>query len=103
MDRQAVLGFVLIFVVLMVWMWMSAPQPKPPGAVAEAERSTDTVAVAAPALEKRAPVNPIRDVGRFFDDRLQGRESVLIIETDQLIAVVTSRGALLRKWELKGF
>ncbi len=87
----------------MVWMWMSAPQPKPPGTVAEPDKRADTVAMAVPAPEKEAPESPIGDVGRFFDDRLEGRESVLIIETDQFIAEVTSRGALIRKWELKEF
>lgn len=103
MDRQAVLGFVLIFAVLMVWMWMSAPQPQPAEQPAATEAAADT-----PQIAPRAAV-PVQlktdpsDVGRFFEGRQQGRETVIIIETDLFTAELTSRGGLIKKWELREF
>lgn len=110
MDRQSTIGFILIFVVLMVWMFYNTPPPPvppPPGA--------DTAEVAAPAqpdtpkMDERGsaqtPVPAESEIatGRFFAGRDDGAEKIIIIETDLYTAEVTSRGGLLRKWEMKKY
>jgi len=42
-------------------------------------------------------------LGRLFSVAARGEEKVLIVESDLLLAEITTRGGLLRKWELKGY
>ncbi len=48
MDRNTVIGFILIGLVLMVWMWMNAPQ-KP----LEAPARRDSTSTIVPALIRK--------------------------------------------------
>jgi YidC/Oxa1 family membrane protein insertase len=108
MDRQSTLGFVLIGIILIAWMWWQSPSPQPQQA-----RGTDTThaVVAKPAKPEPAPVAAApakRDstpdqLGTFFAGRDKGEEKVVIIKTDLYTAEVTSKGGLLRKWELSGY
>jgi YidC/Oxa1 family membrane protein insertase len=105
MDRQSTIGFVLIFVVLVVWMWLNSPQPKTKQTdnIVKQEQVKDTVkAVQQKAQEpKEAPqVNPY---GKFFSERVNGTEKIISIETDNYLAEISSRGGVIRKWELKKF
>jgi YidC/Oxa1 family membrane protein insertase len=110
MDKQTTIGFVLIGLVLVVWMWLQAPptsQQHPAG-------GDTTHAVAPPARdtlrpEKRtAPVLPAASAaslepGKFFAKAATGMEKVLIIKTDLYTAELTTKGGLVRKWELRNY
>src|SRR5512140_1834622 len=112
MDKQSVMGFVLIGLILIVWMWIQTPTVPPPRPVS-ADTSTahaappiqrDTV----PAAVVAAPQNPRGDtsaaaLGHFFAKAANGTEKVLIIKTDLYTAEITTRGGLLRKWELRQY
>src|SRR5512140_3474539 len=110
MDKQSILGFVLIGIVLIVWMWVQAPPPQPAHPAA-----ADSVAHARVVVPETARVAPISSpmgqrsgglvvapdsLGAFFTQRLKGPEKVLVIKTDLYTAEVSTHGGLIRKWEL---
>jgi len=111
MDRQTILGFVLIFIVLIIWMTMNAPPPAaPPSQTQAAPAALDTPRAGAIGLASgsNAPVEvktkqEATEYGSFFQARAQGTEKILIVETELFIAEISSRGGVVRKWELKNF
>lgn len=102
MDRQATFGFILIFVVLLAWMWLNAPQPKKPSEPAPKAQVQDTVRTSQP--EPPSPVKTqAEDFGTYFASRSTGRERLITVESDQFRAVFTSKGGLVRSWELRNY
>ena len=108
MDRQTLIGFVLIAAVLIIWMTINAP-PQPSQHQTPHDSST-TFSSDTARPQKKIPdlgqeKNPeSRDsLGRFFPQAGTGEEKVLLIETDLYRTEVTTRGGLLRKWELKDY
>jgi YidC/Oxa1 family membrane protein insertase len=102
MGRQEVLGFVLIFGVLMVWMWMNTPEPSVQQMPPSSEQTVE---------KREEPTKPVKglsqpdgyDAGRFFEAATQGQEKILIIESELFIAEITTKGGMLRKWVLKDY
>jgi len=110
MDRQATLGFILIGLVLMVWMWYNAPPPPRPVQRADTTRTTIASPPEGPAVAPKQTVEhpstsapDAEEYGEFFSDRLIGSERIVIIETDLYTAELTTKGGLIRKWELKKY
>jgi len=111
MDRQAVIGFVLIFIVLMIWMTMNAPPPAPPPSDEQAApvaidtpTSSETPVSLPPASaggKETAQEEP--SYGSFFQDRAEGEEAIVVVETDLFVAEISTRGGVIRKWELKKY
>lgn len=103
MDKQATIGFILIGIVLVAWMWLQTPQVPPPPSRTDSARAVvhDSVqrAVAAAQVRKDT-VAPQETPSRFFASRTTGAERVLTIKTDLYTATLTTRGGLLRTWEL---
>jgi YidC/Oxa1 family membrane protein insertase len=109
MDKQSVLGFVLIGLILIAWMWIQTPSTPPPRSVRADTASAhvvqpvqrDTTPIAPPvAAQKTGPDTSAAALGRFFTSAASGQEKVLIINTDLYTAEITSHGGLIRKWEL---
>lgn len=109
MDKQTTIGFVLIGLVLLVWMWLQAPPPQPPrhmtDSVAQTEQlKPEPVQQTPKEAETAAAVDSKNEsYGMHFEHLVTGNEKVLIIETDLYIAEVTTKGGLIRKWELKKY
>lgn len=106
MDRQATLGFILIFLILMVWMYVSAPPPQPPADPAQSGQADSTLHLEAAAprpVQQTATGGTSSDVGTFFAGRTRGREELITIETDLYKAILTSKGGLIKEWELKDY
>ncbi|MBI3585605.1 MAG: membrane protein insertase YidC [Ignavibacteriales bacterium] len=105
MDRQAILGYVLIFILLIAWMWMSTPPPaKQAAQKAAPTQIQDSVKTPQPkqaAEEKQA--KPSDPYGKFFSERAQGQEKILTIETDLFKAEITNKGGLIKTWQLKKY
>jgi YidC/Oxa1 family membrane protein insertase len=108
MDRQSLAGFVLIFLILMVWMYLNAPPPGPD----QTATTADSSAIATPGTEQKKPTptttEPVAQsapdrYGRFFQSRAAGGEQWIVVETDRYKASLSSKGALIREWELKDF
>ncbi len=104
MDRNSVIGLVLIGLIMIVWMRFMAPEPQPvqdgsPGvAVTGEERTPASSGPAVPAVRDTADGN-----GRYgeFSASAEGREQLFTIENDLFTAVFSSRGATLKSMVLK--
>lgn len=107
MDRQQVLGFALIFLLLIVWMVINTPAPQqpPPGTAQQSQQGTKDTLTSQPAKlqEELATRTPIDPFGKFFTGREKGQEKVITIETDLYRAKISSKGGLIREWELKRY
>ena len=103
MDRQALLGYILIFLLLVVWMWMNTPPPADPTTQQQQTTAQDTVQPAPVKLEEveQKPQASAQPFGEFFTERTLGRERSIFIETDLFTAELTAKGGLIKKWELK--
>ena len=110
MDKQTTLGFVLIGLVLIVWMWIQAPPPqqtKPP--------AIDTLQTSQPIKHEEKPASkpiattpveaPSRSdsLGKYFSPLSRGDDKIFIVKTDLYTAEITTRGGLVRKWELRDY
>lgn len=106
MDRQQVLGFALIFLLLIVWMIINTPthQQQPPEAAQQSKPQTQDTLVSAPTKQQEQPTRtPVDPFGKFFTGREKGEERIITIETDQYRAKVSSKGGLIREWEFKEY
>jgi YidC/Oxa1 family membrane protein insertase len=112
MDKQSVLGFLLIGLILIAWMWIQTPTTPPPRTV---PADTTTVHAAQPVHHDTIPApsaglttktgmdTSASALGRFFTQAATGEEKVLIVKTDFYTAELTTRGGMLRKWELSKY
>lgn len=104
MDRQSVLGYVLIFVVLVAWMLLNAPHSTQQ--TTKTERATPTQVQ--DTLKRKAP-EPVKSVstpsplGKFFSNRGVGQEKIVTIETDLFTTEITTKGGLIKTWTLKKY
>ena len=111
MDRQSILGYILIFVLLVVWMWINSPKPgqqaEQPKAVATQAAQQDSVRRAAAAIaQQRVQVQtdkPVDPLGKFFVGRDKGQERTITIESDLYIAEISTKGGVIKRWELKKY
>lgn len=99
MDRQALIGFALIAIVLIIWMTMTAPPPVP-----EREGKPDTT------LSRPRPVQadtqeskPADTPSKFFSTQQSKEERIIVVETDLYRAEISTSGGVIRKWELKQY
>ncbi len=107
MDRQATFGFVLIFVLLMVWMYMNNPKPQPAEQknqqVQQKAPPKDTTKQEATRPTEVKPASTPNPFGEFFSARSSGIDRFVTIQTDLYTAVISSKGGLITRWELKNF
>ena len=107
MDKQTTLGFILIGVVLIAWMWLQAPPP--PQAPTRDTVAVETLPPPPPVEQSQPEPGPaelpeeVLSPGKFFDGRTVGDEKVITVTTDRYIAEISTRGGLVRKWELRDY
>ncbi len=124
MDRNTVIGFVLIGLVLMVWMYMNAPPPAPvttgrdSTAVAGGETPGDTAAVRAAETPSKGttssempgsrqgadesatgPDSP----GKFFGAVSMGEKKFVTLESDLWMAELSTLGGGISSWQLRKY
>ena len=106
MDKQTTLGFIMIGLVLIVWMWMQSPSPQRTHGP-----TADTARVAPSRVEQPhrdssqiapPPVRVARtdSLGKFFSSLSSGEDKILLVKTDLYTVEVSTRGGLIRKWDL---
>ena len=100
MDRQSILGFVLIFVMLMVWMWYNAPPPTQLPTKSQA-KTQDTLRAPSQSAQPAKQEKQTDPFGKFFAARAQGKERIITVETDLYTAQISAKGATILRWELK--
>ena len=98
MDRQSIIGFVLIAIIITVWMVYNSshtvpPPPTKPAAAAQRSDKSQSTPVQSNAgsvqsASTPAPASP---------------EALVKVETDKYTAWVSSKGMTLARYELKGF
>ncbi len=98
MDRNSVIGLVLISLIMIVWMQFMAPEKKP---LQDIDR---------PAVSLQDEVAPVSDVPAAaampesygeFSAMSDGEEKLLTVENEYFTAVLSSRGATLKSMMLK--
>ena len=112
MDKQSTLGLILIFVLLVAWMMWNSPQTKQPQvknqkqeivndsvktAVSQAEKKESA------AREKQSANTADQSAGKYFEARKKGTERIITIESDSYKAELSTKGGLIKTWELKKF
>ncbi|MES2764632.1 MAG: membrane protein insertase YidC, partial [Bacteroidota bacterium] len=99
MDRQSLIGFVLIALIVMGWMFynQSAEVKKPAQQKTVTAQTQETAAPAIP--EQSAEEN----LGTTFAPLAAASERTVTIETDLLKAKISSKGGTIAGWELKKF
>ncbi|RCK77531.1 MAG: Inner membrane protein translocase component YidC, long form [Ignavibacteriae bacterium] len=106
MDRNSVIGFILIGIILMIWMWYNTPHTPPQQVqnidTIQQEKIAEKIPEQAPVQEEI--VSSQKDsLGKYFSKFATGEEKIAIIETDHYTAEITTKGGLIRKWELKEY
>jgi YidC/Oxa1 family membrane protein insertase len=124
MDRNTVIGFVLIGLVLMVWMYMNAPPPKPvttgqdttsvtggtPGAGSSGNsqappRSTTTGPAATtgfPPQTETSGSDP-DSLGKFFRAAGSGERKFMTLESGLWKADLSTLGGGISSWQLNNY
>ncbi len=105
MDRNTIIGFVLIGIILMVWMYMNAPPPT------KAPVGAESTAVHVPKPDTTINRQPIPGneraggdtLGKFFSPLATGEAKTIRIETKYYRAEISTRGGAIQSWELKQF
>lgn len=115
MDRNTIIGFVLIGVIMVVWLYLqsvNAPPPPPPQQQQQVQTDTtkkteqkitspDTVKQKADSLQlNSASVDKYGITFARFD---KGEDKVIMVETDKYYAEFSAKGGSLIKYEVKGF
>ncbi len=107
MDRNTIIGFVMIGLVLMVWMWMNAPPPPKAGqlGIADTTQLQRKQSEQAPIQEK-APEDDRQSadsLGKYFA-HLTGKPAQTVrVRGDKFDGLLSSRGAVITSWTLEGF
>ncbi len=106
MDKQTTIGFILIGLILLIWMWISVPPPKPRVPVVDTtlvpqQKAVDTVRSVERRKEEKGTA--IDTLGTYFAHSSKGEEKILVVESDLYRAEISTKGGVIRKWELKRY
>ncbi len=104
MDRQQILGFGLIFLLLIVWMLMNSPAPQQPAKSQTQEQLKDSIVTAAKLVPREpAKKDTVDPFGKYFAGSAKGQEKLLTVESDLYRVVISTKGGLIKEWELKKY
>src|SRR4030095_15670798 len=106
MEKRVLIAILLSFLVLYAYQALFAPPTPDPRAKPPATTSTDAGAPSAPSVEsKPAAPTPPGPSPESAATPLVGdtSEREVRIETKEVVAVFTNRGATLKSWRLKKY
>ena len=109
MERRVLVAIFLAFIVLYLWQAFVVPPPQPPSALPQADAGSAPAASApAAGIENPEPAPSVTaeaDAGVAPADVLVGdtSEQEFRIETPNVVALFTNRGARLKSWRLKSY
>lgn len=103
MDKRSIIGIVLIAVLVVTWMtynssFSTRPVPQ------NAQDSTQQQQPAATAEKPVSmPAEKATQYGPEFAEAASGQEQLITVETDLVRAVISSRGGVIKRWQLKKY
>ncbi len=102
MDRNSLIGLLLIGLIFIVWMQLlspSKPKPKP------FPKQTDTSAAATIDLDSLKKLEAYQKANALgvFSPAAEGEEKLITVETDLFTAVLSSKGATLKSFVQKKY
>ncbi len=102
MDRNSLIGLLLIGLIFIVWMQLlspSKPKPKP------LPKQTDTSAAATINLDSLKKLEAYQKANALgvFSSAAEGEEKLITVETDLFTAVLSSKGATLKSFVQKKY
>jgi YidC/Oxa1 family membrane protein insertase len=114
MDRNSIIGFVLIGLILVVWLYFQSKNTPPPQQQQQVQQIEDTLkkpvktdtqkTVIQPKKDSVISENPVSEkLGVYFSKFEKGEDKVIMIETDNYYAEFSTKGGSLIKFEVKGF
>lgn len=118
MDRNAIIGFVLIAVLFVAWMLYTAPSQEELQQQQQIQQQQelakqDAEKKAAEPEEAVAPRNQTADsssgsagfsrYGQWFDHLADGTDQTFTVETEKYEVVFSTKGGSIRRWRLKNF
>ena len=124
MDRQAIIGFVIIAVLFVLWMFYTAPDAEEIQRQQEQELAQDSAKAAQPADEQpdnarnmttdrfSGPTEQSDSLGsdeatqrygKWFGHLAVGSDATFTVETDLYEAVFSTKGGSVKRWTLKEF
>ena len=102
MERRVLLAIFLCFLSLYLWQAvMVPPAPKPAASTATAPATPGATVPAVPAAEKPVDVGSTQAPPAEAPLVGEASEREIRVETRDVIAVFTNRGARLKSWRLK--
>lgn len=131
MDRQAIIGFVIIAVLFVLWMFYTAPDAEEIQRQQEQELAQDSAQSAQPSEAQSADAQPdestdaraVQDrfsggaeqpdslrageatqrFGKWLGHLASGSDATFTVETDLYEAVFAAKGGTVKRWTLKKF
>ena len=110
MDRNTTIGFILITAVLMIWVFAFSPKPQPyqekyvqnPDSLLPVKKEiiSNNVTVIDTASIAKAKADSF---GIYFSNKLSGKNDIITIETDKIIAKIEKKGGNIIEYYPKGF
>ncbi len=112
MDRNSIVGFVLIGIVLVAFMVYNSFNPRPEGKFINEKSNTSisqdtTKNVVEEQIKKQERddfINLSKDkVGKLFEQNTVGTNKNITINTEKSKIIISNRGAAIKKWYLNEF
>ncbi len=105
MDRNTVLAFLLIGLVLMLWLWYNSPDPS---RMTQAQKDStlvesDTIAKKETKFDERKSNFEIDTLGVFFKNVPLGKNKIVYVETPLLKVEINSSGGKFNRLFLKKY
>jgi YidC/Oxa1 family membrane protein insertase len=104
MDRNSLIGLLLIGLIFIVWMQLLSPsKPKQQPLPKRADTTqTASASIDSDSLKKLEAFEKVRMLG-VFSSAAEGEEKLITIETDLFTAVLSSKGATLKSFVQKKY
>lgn len=103
MDRNSLIGLLLIGLIFIVWMQLLSPsKPKQPPLQKQTDTSTAAAVIDTDSLKKLEAFEKARTLG-VFSAVARGEERLITVETDCFTAVLSSKGATLKSFVQKNY
>jgi YidC/Oxa1 family membrane protein insertase len=117
MDRNAVIGFILIAVLFVVWMIYTTPSPEDIQRQRQQQEEVQQTQQDAPTVPERDDVagdvqisadttetdRALARFGTWFSHRAEGKDITFTVETDNYEVIFTSRGGSIKRFTLEDY